>query len=71
MATAPDTSRAAHFTRQQVAERYRACETTINNWLREMPDFPRPFRVGKKLLWRLEDLLAFEAKAIEGPTDAA
>jgi hypothetical protein len=59
-----------HVTKRQVAARYCVTPETIDNWVRSKPGFPAPLRLARKALWRLEDLLAFEARAVGGPTDA-
>jgi hypothetical protein len=59
------------LTKKQVAARYCVGAETIDNWTRRKAGFPTPLRLGGKALWRLEDLLAFEAAAARGPTDAA
>ena len=39
------------LTMVEVADQLRCNRKTIERWLKEKPDFPKPFRIGRRLLW--------------------
>lgn len=45
----------------EVCLRYRICRRTLYVWL-ERSQIPMPFKIGNRVYWREETLLAWEAK---------
>ena len=60
----------AHLTQQQLAARWACTTETLSRWSRTKPGFPTPIRIGRRLLYRVADVLAYEERQLEGPTDA-
>ncbi|WP_417432986.1 helix-turn-helix transcriptional regulator [Hoeflea sp.] len=51
------------LTVKQVSARYGVASSTIWRWSDELPDFPKPVRLGSGATrWVLEELLAYEAE---------
>lgn len=61
-----------YLTVREVAERYRTTESTVHGWVYKRTA-PPSIRVGKRRLFALSDLLAWEADLAdrEGANDAA
>ena len=65
-APAPD----QHITRAEVARRFRVTPDTILRWVKDRPDFPRPFKAGWRWLWRASDIAAYEERIAGGAARA-
>ena len=50
-------------TSREVLERYKISRSSLYRW-QENPDirFPKPLKIGHRLLWREADLLAFDER---------
>lgn len=51
---------------RDAATRYNRSPQRVRCWPNEMPGFPQPIRVGRKLYFRLTDLEVFEAQFSDG-----
>lgn len=47
------------------AERYGKSLNTIWRWVREIPDFPKPIKIGAAKMLDMDELEAYEAKQRE------
>jgi predicted DNA-binding transcriptional regulator AlpA len=45
-----------NFDMKDLAKFIKVNRCTINRWKKNNPDFPRPFRVGRKLLWKKSEI---------------
>jgi predicted DNA-binding transcriptional regulator AlpA len=60
----PDHSHSALLTQRQIANRCNVSYSTVRRW-RKRPDFPKPFRYGSLLRWRVIDIDAFIAAHLQ------
>jgi predicted DNA-binding transcriptional regulator AlpA len=61
-----------YLTKQMLAARLHVSDRTIDYWLRDKPQFPRPyFRMGRRSLWRMSDVASYERRLAEGDPHAA
>jgi hypothetical protein len=51
---------ATHLTTQQLAARWACTTDTVMRWYRGRKNFLKPIRVGRRLLWALPEVLAYE-----------
>jgi hypothetical protein len=58
-----------NLTTEEVAQRFRTSPETVRFW-RHSGKGPRSFKVGKRVLYALEDVEAWEREAREGATVA-
>ena len=63
----PATSDAGYRTENEVAERYRNSPATLQRW-RSVGIGPRYLKVGVRVLYRLDDLLAYEDECLRQTT---
>lgn len=64
------TATTTYLTTEEVAERYRTSTSTVHSW-RYKRSGPPSIRVGKRRLYKLADLVAWEQdRATEGATNA-
>ena len=50
-----------YLTGRQVRDRYSITKVTLHRWMnRESLSFPQPMRVGARLFFRLDDIVAWE-----------
>lgn len=50
-----------YLTGRQVRDRYSITKVTLHRWMnRESLNFPQPMRVGTRLFFRLDDIVAWE-----------
>ena len=56
---------AQHLTTEEVAKRFRVSHTRVRNW-RYADKGPRWFKVGKRVLYRADDVQAWEDAAVAG-----
>lgn len=45
------------FTNTEASEILRCSENTLLRWRKDTPHFPRPLRIGQRLLWTSEQLV--------------
>jgi len=44
------------LTMTEVAEHLRCNRKTVERWLKEKPGFPKPFKIGRRLLWKRSEV---------------
>lgn len=54
-----------HLSQRELAERWRVSPRTLERWRRDRSG-PPWLRLGGRVVYRLEDVLAFEADRVEG-----
>jgi DNA-binding transcriptional MerR regulator len=58
-----------YLTTEEVAARYRTSTSTVHAWAYKRTG-PPSMRVGKRRLYRLTDLIAWEAERLDTPVEA-
>lgn len=58
------------MTTEEVAEHFRTVAGTVRYW-RHVGRGPRSFKVGRRVLYRESDVLAYEAALLDPPSTAA
>jgi predicted DNA-binding transcriptional regulator AlpA len=48
-----------HLKVQDLTEIFKVTRFTISTWMKEKPNFPKPFRAGRKLLWKRSEIEAY------------
>lgn len=52
--------------RNDVAKFFQIRVETIWKWLKDKPDFPKPIRVGRRLIWKKTDIEEYIDKKARG-----
>lgn len=59
------------LTKQQLCARWNVSLETLDRSFRRRDDFPPAVRIGKKLQWRMCDVLEYERRHLGGAADAS
>ena len=44
------------FRSDEVIKKFFITKRTLTEWIKNKPDFPKPFKVGRRLLWKRSDI---------------
>jgi predicted DNA-binding transcriptional regulator AlpA len=45
-----------NFNMKELVEFLKVDRRTITRWIKEEPNFPKPFKIGRKLLWKRSEI---------------
>jgi predicted DNA-binding transcriptional regulator AlpA len=48
-----------NFTMKELVEFLKVDRRTITRWIKNKPDFPKPFKIDRKLLWKRAEVEAY------------
>ena len=55
-----------YLTVKELAEKLRVCRASIYNYLKTIPDFPQPHKIGRLSRWKAEEVDDFMNNAPRG-----
>ena len=44
---------------EEVTKKFFITKRTLTEWIKNKPDFPKPFKIGRRLLWKRSEIEAF------------